>query len=265
MNAKAPLTGLIVSHNEGHLIGDRLRELAFCDELIVIDVDSTDDTAVVAEANGARVIRHPFARIAELVHPDVVHHARHDVLVIPDPDEEIPPALAEQLGQLRGSLADGVAVLVAPRIFYFRERALLGTVWGGVGGKPLVVQRSRVEFIPAVHHGMRALPGYRFEGMPKTGDNAIKHYWVSGYREFIRKHVRYVQIEGPARALTGEITGFRALVRTPGRSFRQSFVTREGYRDGFQGFALSVLYSIYRTASDIQLIRELRRQKGAKS
>lgn len=259
--AKAPLTGLIVSHDEGHLIGDRLRELQFCDELLVVDVASKDDTAAVAEAAGARVVPHPFARIAELVHPGVVHEARNDILVIPDPDEEIPPALAAQLSELEPELPEGVAILGARRIYYFRGKPLRGTVWGGVGGKALVVQRSRTEFVPAVHRGVKPRPGFRVEYLPDVGDNAIRHHWVSGYGEFIRKHVRYVRIEGPARALVGEITGFRALVRTPWRSFRECFVTRQGYRDGLDGLVLSVLYAIYRTASDVQLIRELRRRR----
>jgi glycosyltransferase involved in cell wall biosynthesis len=256
------MTGLVVSHNEAHLLGDRLRELSFCDELIVVDVASTDDTAAVAEANGARVIPHPFSQIAELVHPGIVHHATNDLLVIPDPDEEMPPSLTRQLAELPETMAPDVGVVVVPRVFYFRGRPLRGTIWGGVGWKPLVARRSGSRFQPAVHHGVKPLPGFTIERLAWNGDNAVLHHWASGYREFLKKHLRYIKIEGPARALTGEITGFRALVRTPYRSFRQCYVTRKGYLDGVDGLVLSVLYSIYRTTSDVQLIRELRR--GAK-
>jgi glycosyltransferase involved in cell wall biosynthesis len=259
---RVPMTGLIVSHNEGHLLADRLRELAFCDELIVIDVASTDDTTAVAEAHGARVVPHPYARIAELIHPEVVGEARNDLVVIPDPDEEIRPALSRRLAELPASLPEDVAAVVVPRIYYFRGRPLRGTIWGA-GRKLLVVRRSGADFIPAVHRGVRVKPGYRSEEIAWDGSNEIRHHWASGYREFIRKHARYPAIEGPARALTGEITGYRALVRTPDRSFRQCFVERKGYLDGFHGFALSVLYAIYRTASDVALIRELRRIKAS--
>ncbi|MGI8421850.1 MAG: hypothetical protein ACR2MU_06285 [Gaiellaceae bacterium] len=256
------MTGLIVSHNEGHLIGDRLRELRFCEELVVIDVASTDDTASVAGANGARVVPHPFTRIAELVHPDVAHEPRNDLIVIPDPDEEIPPALAAQLVGIPEAMADDEGTVVVPRIYYFRGRPLRGTVWGGTGKKILVVSRSRAEFIPAVHRGVRLRPGYRSREIPWDGENAMRHHWTSGYREFLEKHVRYIGIEGPARALTGEITGYRALVRTPYRSFRECYFTRKGYLDGVHGLALSVLYALYMTASNVQLIRELRRRKS---
>ena len=257
------MTGLIVSHNEGHLIGDRLRELAFCDELLVVDVASTDDTAVVARANGARVIGHAFAPIVERVYPGVVDQAQHDLLVIPDPDEEIPPALAEQIAALAESLGAEVGMVIVPRRYHFRGRVLRGTVWGGLGGKPLVIRRSGTDFVPEVHRGLQLRPGYRFESIEFDGRNAIAHHWLSGYREFVEKHLRYLRFEGESRAFMGEITGFRALLGTPYRAFTESYVQRKGRLDGFDGLMLSILYALYRTASDVELIRELRR-RGAK-
>jgi len=255
------MTALVVSHNEAHFIGDRLRELSFCDELLVVDVASTDDTVAVAEASGARVIPFPFTRIAELVHPHVVGEARHDLILLSDPDEEIPFALASQLAALPGALDDDVALVFVPRIFYFRGRPLRGTVWRGAGGKALVARRGAAEFVPAVHKGVAMRPGFRRLVIEWDGENAIRHHWVSGYREFIKKHIRYIRIEGPARALTGDITGLRALVKTPYRAFKLCYFDREGKLDGLDGLALSVLYAIYRTGSDIALIRELRRSK----
>jgi glycosyltransferase involved in cell wall biosynthesis len=263
MSAKVPMTGLIVSHNEAHWLRDRLRELAFCDDLVVVDVASTDETAAVAEANGARVVPHEWAQIAELVHPDVIDEARNDLVVLPDPDEAIPPRLAEQLAELPQTLDDDVGVVIAPRIYYFRGKPLRGTIWGGTSGKRLVARRSGATFVPAVHYGVQVRPGFRIVHIDYDGTNAMQHLWASGYRDFVRKHLRFVRIEGPARALLGEITGYRAAVHTPWRSFKVSFVERKGYLDGFRGFALSVLYAAYRTASDLALIRELKRRRNA--
>jgi glycosyltransferase involved in cell wall biosynthesis len=256
--AKAPLTALIASHNEGHLLVNRLSELRFCDEIIVVDVASTDDTTTVAAAGGARIIPHPYEVIGENVRPNVVHEARHDLMVIPDPDEEIPRRLAEQIVTLTRELEPDVAIVVVPLIYYFGRSRLRGTIWGGVSKKRLVVRRSGVDFIPADHRGYRLRPGFRTAEIPYDDHNAIMHHWVSGYREFIRKHLHHVRIEGKARALTGEQFGFRMLPRTPWSAFRTCYFVRQGYRDGLRGFLLSVLYSAYRTGSDFQLIRELR-------
>lgn len=256
---KAPLTALIVSHNEAHLLRDRLRELTFCDEVIVVDVASTDDTAAVARAGGARVLSHPYEVIGENVRPNVVHEASHDLMVIPDPDEEFPPALTRQIVEVATTLQDDVAMVVVPLIYYFGDKPLRGTIWGGISKKKLVVRRSGVDFVAADHRGYRIRPGFRYIEIPYDGENAIHHHWVSGYREFVAKHVHHARIEGEARARTGELIGVRALVGTPWSAFSLSYIRRAGYRDGTRGFVLSVLYAAYRSASDVQLIRVLRR------
>jgi glycosyltransferase involved in cell wall biosynthesis len=255
-----PMTALIVSHNEAHLLPDRLRELSFCDERIVVDVTSSDDTVAVAESHGARVLAHPFVRVSDIVHPNVIGEATYDLVVLPDPDESVPPRLAAQLAALPRSLPEDVGVVIVPRIYYFAGKPLRGTIWGGVSGKRFVVRRTGADFTGAVHQGIHPRPGFRIEHIEYDGANAIHHLWARGYRDFVEKHVRYVRIEGHARALMGEITGFRAAARTPVDSFRESFFRQRGYRDGLRGLALSTLYAAYRTGSDLSLIRELRRR-----
>ncbi|HEY2074117.1 MAG TPA: glycosyltransferase, partial [Gaiellaceae bacterium] len=77
------------SRNEGHLLGPCLDSIAFCDEIIVVDLESNDDTVAVAEAHGARVVRHPLVPIAEAARVTVAPQARHDWLLVVDPDEEV--------------------------------------------------------------------------------------------------------------------------------------------------------------------------------
>ena len=79
----------------------------------------------------------------------------------------------------------------------------------------------------------------------------------------MKKHIRYVRIEGEARELVGDIAGYRSALTTPKTSFRTSFVARKGYLDGWNGLFLSVLFALYRTGSDIALTRRLRRKRAA--
>src|ERR1700730_5439247 len=53
LTERAPVTAIVASRNEASLLRRGLPELRFCDEVIVIDIDSSDDTAAVAEAAGA--------------------------------------------------------------------------------------------------------------------------------------------------------------------------------------------------------------------
>jgi (heptosyl)LPS beta-1,4-glucosyltransferase len=252
---------MIGSHNEAKLLARCLPGVAFCDEVIVIDIDSHDGTADVARANGARVIEHAWVPIAERARLELVGEAHHDWLLFLDPDEVLPPPLAAQLTEIVPALPADVAVVDCPWRFYFRERPLHGTFWGGVNRKRTLARRGGAELRPTVHSGTRPLPGFRAEIVEYTGDNAIAHYWAAGYRDLIEKHWRYLKLEGPDRASQGMVTGYKDIARTPVPAFWESFVRRRGYRDGIDGFLLSVLWSVYATGAKIALLLELRRRR----
>lgn len=257
---KLPLTALVTSRNEGHLLGRCLPAIAFCDELIVIDVESTDDTASVARAHGGRVVPHPLVAIAEAARVEVAPSARHDWLLVVDPDEEVPPALAALVERLLPRIEDDVAAVDAPRQYYFRGRPLRGTVWGGPNKRRLLVRRSAVELLPTIWGGMRVRAGFRVLQLPFTRETAIRHDWAESYRELIARHRRYLALEAADRAEAGEVTGVRHVVATPARAFWNSYVSRRGYRDGLDGLALSLFWAVFRTAGEIALLRTIRRR-----
>lgn len=260
MRGRLPITAIVASHDEARLLPACLAGLAFCDELIVIDIASSDDTRAVAERYGARVIEHPWVPIVEQAREQAIREARHDWLLIRDPDEVIPPALTRDLREVFGTLEPDVGLVVAPTQRYFGPDPLRGTVWGGVKRDRLLAKRGLVEFPTAVHRRLLRGADVRVVEIPFGGDNAILHYWVSGYRVFLERHLRYLRQEGSGRADAGEITGPRAAALTPFHAFRESFLRERGYRDGFRGLVLSAAWAVYRTGSELMLLRELRRR-----
>jgi len=250
----------VTSRNEAAGLERCLPTIQFCDELIVIDLESSDGSAAVARAHGAEVVPHALVPIAEWARVDVVPRARHDWLLFLDPDEQVPAALTDELAALLPELDEDVAIVFAPWQFHFGERPLRGTIWGGENRKRLLVRRSAVELTPTIWGGTTLLDGYRALELPFTAETAIIHHWVGGYRDWIRKHLRYLRLEPVDRARRDETTGIRAIATTPWRAFRESFVDRRGYRDGLTGLGLSVLWALYRTSAEIALLREVRRR-----
>lgn len=224
----------------------------------MIDIDSTDDTATVAEAHGARVVRHPLVPIAEAARVTVAPQVRHDWLLVVDPDEEVPPRLADEVRELMSAMPADVAAVDAPRQYYFAGKRLRGTVWGGPNKRRLLVRRTAVTLTPAIWGGMEIHDGYRVLQLPFTDDTAIAHRWATGYRQLFERHRRYLALEPVDRAAAGEITGLRAVLATPWRSFRESYVTKQGYRDGATGLGLSLFWAAFRTSGELALLRLIR-------
>jgi glycosyltransferase involved in cell wall biosynthesis len=253
-----PLSAIVTSRNEGHRLGRCLGAIAFCDELIVIDVESDDDTTAVAEAHGARVVRHPYVAIAEAARVTVAPQARHDWILVVDPDETVPPALAREIAELLPDIPAEIAAVDAPRQYYFAGRPLRGTVWGGENKRRLLVRRSAVTLTPAIWGGMTVHSGYRVLDLPFTTETAIEHRWADSYGELAERHRRYLRLEPQDRAAAGEITGWRAVLAMPWRSFHQSYVEKRGFRDGLTGLALSLFWAVFRTRGELALLRCLR-------
>jgi glycosyltransferase involved in cell wall biosynthesis len=258
--APLPVTAIVASRNEAAELSRCLPTLRFCDEVIVIDLESTDATREVAEANRARVVPHELVPIAEWARIDVAPTARHEWILFTDPDEEVPSALADEAGRLLPTIADDVAIVWAPILFLFAGRPLRGTIWGGENRRRFLVRRSGVELSRTLFGGTALRDGFRALELPYRRETAIRHDWVSGYRDWLGKHRRYLALDRDQRVAAGHVTGIRRLLSTPPRTFYESFVVRNGYRDGVRGLALSGLWALYATASELELLRRLRRR-----
>lgn len=85
------VTAAVFSHNEAPLLEDCLPRLQDFDELMVCDMESTDETAAVAASYRARLIKVPFASVVEAVRQIAVDAARTEWVLFVDADERVPP------------------------------------------------------------------------------------------------------------------------------------------------------------------------------
>lgn len=96
---QAPLTIVIPTLNEMSQIGDCVRGLAWASEVIVVDAGSSDDTARVASAAGARVVNGVSPGIASQRNAGI-EAASHQWVFALDADERIGPALAAEVSAI---------------------------------------------------------------------------------------------------------------------------------------------------------------------
>lgn len=253
-NGFLPVTAILVSRNEAHLLPGALETLRkHCDELHVVDLESTDRSVDVAERYGALVTVYPLVPIADMVYPMAAKKARNDWILTTDPDERVPDRLLDELANLLPILEPDVGIVFVPLQFYFRGRRLRGTIWGGMNKRRLLVHRDRAEFLPHVHAGARLRPGFR-EIQVEPGDaNVVQHLWSTGWHDLIHKHLRYLSVEGRSRFEHGQRTRWREVGVAPLQGFFDSFIRRKGYSDGLTGFVLSIFWATYLTAALLEL------------
>lgn len=88
---RPPLSAVVTTFNNAATLDACLASLAFCDELVVLDSNSTDATADIAARHGSRWFVEPFKGYA-LQKQSAIDKAAHDWVLLLDADEVITPA-----------------------------------------------------------------------------------------------------------------------------------------------------------------------------
>ncbi len=108
-------------------------------ETVVVDNNSTDETASIARARGATVLREPVQGIARARNTGA-RHAQGDVLVFVDADVLVPPALLEAIHDAMSNpscIGGGVDVEYQPRR---RSMRIYLSAWRLLGRRMRLVQ-----------------------------------------------------------------------------------------------------------------------------
>ena len=123
------LSVIVIAKNEAANIGACLDSVAFADERIVIDDNSSDNTRAIAEAKGARVILRAMDGFGAQKNFALAQASGDWVLSI-DADERVAPALAAEILQaIEQGAGDGyemprLSSFCAPSAFPRRSGAM---------------------------------------------------------------------------------------------------------------------------------------------
>jgi glycosyltransferase involved in cell wall biosynthesis len=251
-------SAVILTLNEEVALPDCLASLAGCPDVVVLDSGSTDRTAELARAAGARVFTRAFDSFAgqrnfaqrqiEFRHPWVLHL---------DADERMTPELhAECLAAVGRSDLDGYRI--APRMIFEGRWVRHCTDYPAYQAR--LVRAPQFAFIQ-VGHGQREDPAM---AMANLRQNYLHDLSVYGTESWLAKHRRYARDEAQAFLGTSAAAAWsglfsadrlrrrRALKRLsfvlplrPAFRFAYQYVLRRGFLDGRPGFRYCCLLSRY--------------------
>jgi glycosyltransferase involved in cell wall biosynthesis len=170
MAARPTISLIVITRDEEELIGQCLASASFCDELIVIDSNSTDRTVEIAKGLGAQVFDQPFTDYVRQKQI-ALDHATSEWVLLLDADEQATHDLGEEIAKTisEPGAADGYRIR---RVLYhlnhyytrpiYRDRPVRlfrrdrGHI-GGVDPHDKVIVNGRVERLaaPILHFSYR--------------------------------------------------------------------------------------------------------------
>lgn len=232
---RVPLTVVIPTLNEAARIGEVVRDLAWVDEVIVVDGGSTDHTRAVAKAGGARVLLLEDATIGAQRNAGIEAAANDWVLAL-DADERVSRSLRDELARVVAvSPADSPCTTYRVR---FRNRYLGREMRHGAWGRDSHVRlfsRERRFSTRAVHEHVEDV-----EDAP-TLNGFILHESYRDLAHHATKIIRYSQWGAADLRARGRRGRLRDLVLRPAWRFGRDYVLFSGWRDGVPGFVAAVL------------------------
>jgi glycosyltransferase involved in cell wall biosynthesis len=236
----------MVVANESERIGHALACLTpWCDEVIVVDQASEDDTIALAEQAGARVIRSTRMGSADPGRPIGVEAATGDYVLIVDADESVHPKLAARLREIADE--GRVDVVWVPRLnIELGHWMRFGHSWPS--RKPRFFRKGSVSFRDKLHEGFVVRDGSRELKLPADPKLALWHFSYPSVEKLVDTVNRYTTIEAEQRTARGRrpIQGPTGAVRAGAAYLWREYLRCRGYRDGTAGLIVALARGWYR-------------------
>lgn len=233
----AKLSVVINTFNEEKNIERAIKSVSFADEILVCDMYSDDNTAVIAKKLGAKIIFHKRVGFVEPARNFAISKTEGDWILVLDADEEIPESLKDKINEIISK--DGVVTHVEiPRLNIIFGKTMKAALWWPdyhirLFQKNAVIWGNKIHSKPKTEgQGLRLSEIDRF---------AIIHHHYDTVSQFLHRMDRYTTIQARELKESGYEFDWKDLISKPLGEFLGRFFARRGFEDGLHGLSLSLL------------------------
>ena len=232
------LTAILLTKNEEKRIERCLKSLAWADQIVVVDDESTDRTPELCRRAGATVITHALSDNFSEQRNVGLEAASGEWILRVDADEVVTPELARAIGRVLKKRDRR-----HPAFHARRRNILLGHFMrhgGWYYDHLCLVRRTGVRYQGRVHEFLK------LQGPIGHLRADLVHEPFQSFEQFLRRQNYYTDLEvrdlvdGRGTALSWQAVR-REVVVKPLKSWWKSYARRGGYRDGLHGLIFSVL------------------------
>lgn len=227
------LSVCVIARDEEARLPRCLESVAWAEEIVVVvDARSRDGTEKIARERAHRVEVRPYNGDVEQKR-HCVGLARHDWVLVIDPDEVLSPGLARELRAALASKGDATGFEIDRATFHLGRWIRHGDF--SPDWTLRAFRCSRARWVGRNPHGRIEVDGpvVRLQG-------ALEHY---SYRD-LADQVERIQFFSEEAALALYTEGRRAqlrdLVLRPPARFLRAYLLKRGFLDGVPGFVIAV-------------------------
>lgn len=224
--------------NEEKNIARCLTSLQFVQEIILIDMGSTDSTCNIAKEYKANIYTHPYTGFVEPARNFGIQKAKNKWILVVDADEEVSPDLARYIS----------SEIKNPRADFYRlaRKNIIFNRWIKHAGwwpdyQVRFFKKGMVKWSDKIH-GIPETKGYG-QDLESEERLAITHFNYQTLDQYLTRLNRYTSIAAKELYLFNRRFKLTDLIDPPSKEFIRRYFVWEGYKDGVHGLALSFLQS----------------------
>ena len=233
---KQTIAAVIIAKNEEKRIIPCLESVKWCDEIVVVDDMSSDDTHSICRRFRAEVIAHPLNEDYGMQRNIGIDHSNSDWILQLDADERVSPELKRYIKEILSTNNGTTAYKI------YRKNHFLGKFmkYGGWYEKQIkLFRKGKARYIGTIHEQLKV------DGRIGELKSYVEHYAFTSISEFIQRQIYYAGIEAKVLHQKGDDMGVRKIryhiMIKPIKLFFKLFIRKQGVRDGMHGFIFSIL------------------------
>lgn len=250
------LTVIIISKNDVDVIGDAIKSVkAFAKEVVVVDGSTDNETEMISQKYGARVIKHPFKNFSDQRNFGILHAATNWVLYL-DSDERVTEEFRSELEKTINTYDpySGIA-----GYYIYRQAFYYGHDWHFQDRVQRLFFREKfIEWSGLVHETPKV------KGEFDDIQSPIIHLTHRNLSQMLKKTNEWSEYEAKLRFDSShpDLAPWRFL-RVMITEFMKSYLTNKGYKNGTYGLieAMYQSFSIFITYAKLWELQEKAERK----
>lgn len=230
------LTGVVLTKNEQENIKKCIDSLSFCDQVIVVDDESTDATVNIAKKAQAKVVSHSLNNDYSAQRNWAIEQVKSGWILFVDADEEVSPKLAAEItSQIEKIEYKGFLI---PRVDLMWGRQLHH---GDVGNVKIMrlARKGAGKWQGKVHET------WGVEGRVGVLRNPLLHYPHPTMTAFLKRINLYSTIRAKELFKEEIKTNLVQISFFPLGKFLYLYILKLGFLDGTAGFVHSMTMAFY--------------------
>lgn len=249
---KSLVSAVIITKNEEAHITRCLGSLAWVDEILVVDAESTDKTAIICQhpaqpwSNKLHWVSRPWTGFRDQRN-FAIRHAKNPWVLVVDADEECSPQLQKKITSFFENGAEPPCrAYKIRRIEFFLGRQIQYGIWNP-SYQDRFFYRDGVSYQNDIHE----YPLFLVH--PEKIEEPLIHSPDFAPDKFLKKMNEYTTLEAKARVENGQRTNLVRLFFAFPAMFLKNYFYYKAYKDGIHGFVISLLEGISRVVRHIKI------------